>query len=83
MSTLPVALGDHVVFTRLVLEVSTSLADASLGDADSRITGALASVGSFVGADRAYVFLFRPDGMLVDNTHEWCAAGISKQATSM
>ena len=36
------------------------------------INKALASIGEFSGADRAYVFLFRNDNKIMDNTHEWC-----------
>ncbi|PSQ88302.1 MAG: hypothetical protein BRD43_04735, partial [Bacteroidetes bacterium QS_4_64_154] len=47
---------------------------------------ALGTVGSFVGADRSYVFLFDGDPEEDDlhettqsNTHEWCADGVVSQ----
>ncbi len=46
---------------------------------DSGIHKALKETGEFVGADRVYVFLMRPGNEIMDNTHEWCAAGIEPQ----
>jgi len=46
---------------------------------EESIGEALARIGRFTGADRAYVFLFREDGGVMDNTHEWCAEGVLPQ----
>ncbi|WP_436793326.1 putative bifunctional diguanylate cyclase/phosphodiesterase [Actinospongicola halichondriae] len=47
------------------------------GDVDAAIDLTLASLGSLLHVDRAYVF--RADGDRMTNTHEWCAAGIVPQ----
>lgn len=46
---------------------------------DCGIQKALKETGEFVRADRAYVFQMRPGNEVMDNTHEWCAAGIKPQ----
>ena len=49
------------------------------GDLQVLIRDALAEMADLVHADRAYVFQFRDDATLVDNTHEWCAPGVASQ----
>lgn len=66
-------------FERLINKLSSEFTGLKLNDLDSGINRALASIGTFTGVDRAYVFLFRKDGNLSDNTHEWCADGIEPQ----
>ena len=58
--------------------VSSLISDLlTAGDAlDARIEAALARIGGFAGADRAYVIRIRDNGTF-DNTHEWVAEGIA------
>lgn len=63
-----------------------TLVDASkrfiaLGSAglDEVVTDVLGRVGVYCDVDRSYLFRFNSDRSLIDNTHEWCAAGISPQ----
>ena len=70
------ALARRVEFERLAAVVSADLASALAEGVDGAIDTALASVGTFSEADRAYVFQFRDGGERADNTHEWCAEGI-------
>ena len=58
----------------LITEVISDLLSAA-GDLDDRIERALARLGAFAGADRAYVIRIRDTGTF-DNTHEWVAPGI-------
>lgn len=44
---------------------------------DDAINHALADMGFLSGADRAYLFLFSKDQKIMDNTHEWCAEGVT------
>lgn len=46
---------------------------------DSAITDALNDLGNICQADRSFIFLFKENGAKVDNTHEWCAEGITPQ----
>jgi len=78
-----------------IAEISAELVDASSGRLDRKIEKALGIVGSFVEADRSYVFLYgqNPEGgnpeegpleeMSVSNTHEWCAGGVSSQKENL
>ncbi len=64
-------------FERLISKISSEFVNLKLKDLDSGIEKALTSIGLFSDADRAYLFLFRKDEELADNTHEWCAEGIA------
>ena len=46
---------------------------------DKAINASLADLGKMSNASRAYLFLFKEEGNLMDNTHEWCADGVSPQ----
>lgn len=48
-------------------------------EVDRAIEHALGLIGEFRGVDRAYVFRYRKGLRRLDNTHEWCAPGISAQ----
>lgn len=61
---------------RLISAISSEFVGLSADRIDPGIDRALASIGTFSGADRAYVFLFQENNEIVDNTHEWCAKGI-------
>jgi len=66
-------------FEQLVAEISSEIARMSGGDIDPVLNRALASIGAFTAADRAYVFQFKNNGTHVDNTYEWCADGVEPQ----
>ena len=70
-------------FERLVGEISSEFLGLTSDRIDGGIERALAAIGAFSGADRAYVFLLRDDGALADNTHEWCADGIEPQIETL
>lgn len=56
---------------------------AGLGDqdVDAAIDEALASIGSFAGVDRSYLFTIDDDHL--NNSHEWCAPGISPEIANL
>lgn len=62
---------------RLISEISSEFVGLSSDRIDRGIDRALALIGAFSDADRAFVFLFRENLEIVDNTHEWCAQGIN------
>ena len=71
------ALARRVEFERIVNEISSDFLGMGVDQTDAGINRALEAVGRFTGADRAYVFRIYDDGRLMDNTHEWCAEGIT------
>lgn len=64
---------------RLIATVFSELVAARASEIDPTVERALALIGHYVGADRAYVFLFTDDLAAMNNTHEWCAPGIEPQ----
>lgn len=48
-------------------------------DADHAIDSVLQSIGEFYEADRAYLFELQSNKLFWDNTHEWCAEGVTAQ----
>jgi PAS domain S-box-containing protein len=60
-----------------VVGILDALLGAPLHDTDIAIDSALARMGTLTGTDRVYVFRLRPEGDFIDNTHEWCGAGIA------
>ena len=70
-------------FQSIVAGISADLIDAGTGRLDAAITGALMKVGTFLKADRCYMFRFSADFETIDNTHEWCAPGIAPQIDTL
>ena len=66
-------------FKNLISELSLEIYNISSDKIDEEINKALKKIGEFAGADRSYIFLFRNNETLVDNTHEWCAPGIESE----
>lgn len=52
-------------------------------DIDKAIYDALRDMGILNGANRAYLFLFNEDGTSMNNTHEWCAEGVTPQIDNL
>jgi len=50
-----------------------------LENADEGIMLALEEIGEFSNASRAYIFEFRADSELMDNTFEWCQDGVTAE----
>jgi len=70
-------------FERLISEISSELLGLTFDQIDKGIERALGTIATFSGADRAYVFLLHDDGVLVENTHEWCAEDIEPQIENL
>jgi len=74
---------------QLMVEISAGFIDMPIDRLDEVIEEALGTVGSFVDADRSYVFLFDGDPeedrreTTGSNTHEWCAEGIPSQKADL
>ena len=71
-------------FGQIISKISSALAGmSSKKEIDAQINEALASIGTLSGADRAYVFLFRDEDEIIDNTHEWCNDHVKPQIESL
>jgi len=73
------AIGLH----RIARGILRALAEESGPGIDRALDAALAEVGAYCGVDRAYVFRFRDEMRFVDNTHEWCAPGVSPEIENL
>lgn len=60
----------------IVISFLNELVRTPASDLDAAITRVLGGVAEICKADRGYVFLFRPDGVM-DNTHEWVAKEVA------
>ena len=73
------ALERRLQFQEVVGHISSDMSRTAIQDTDAAIDRALAAIGAFAGADRAYVFLYHPGTAVADNTHEWCARGVAPE----
>lgn len=54
-----------------------------LSDFNNTIYKSLADAGRLSKAGRAYLFQFRDNGKIMDNTHEWCDEGVAPEIQSL
>ncbi len=66
-------------FQKLIATTSTTFMKLLPEETDAGINRALQQVGEFAGVDRAYLFLLHDNLKKADNTHEWCAKGVSSR----
>lgn len=67
----------------LISEFAADFMASSSEDFDAAISRALQRSGEYMQADRTYVFLVSADGQRMNNTHEWCAAGIEPEIENL
>jgi PAS domain S-box-containing protein len=68
-------------FEKTVSTISSRFINYS--DFDEAINISLCKTGRLSGADRAYLFVFSQEGAIMDNTHEWCAEGVSPEIDNL
>lgn len=54
-----------------------------LSDFNNTIYKSLADAGRLSKAGRAYLFQFRDNGTIMDNTHEWCDEGVTPEIRNL
>lgn len=74
-------LENRLAFEKLVSRISSRF--ISFDDLDLAINNSLEDMGSFRNASRAYIFLFSEDNTIMDNTHEWCAEGVTPEINNL
>ena len=67
----------------LLVSISFDLIKNQYHAMDEVITSALCKAGEFVGADRAYRFVYDLKKQTTSNTHEWCAEGIEPEIANL
>lgn len=73
----------RLAFERLLTGASARLIRSTGPALDEAIVSVLGEVGGFFSVDRAYVFLLDEAAGTQSNTHEWVAAGISREAHNL
>lgn len=68
-------------FAELMAQIATTLIHNDSEALEGRINNALQDVAQFTGADRAYVFEYDFEHELTHYRYEWCALGVSAQAS--
>ncbi|WP_026287829.1 PAS domain-containing protein [Thioalkalivibrio sp. ALJ24] len=71
------ALGRRQAADRATSDIATRL--VTRRDVDRAIEESLEALGELLGASRSWVFLFREDRGVLDNTHEWAAPGVPRR----
>lgn len=64
---------------QMLIKLSSAFINLPLAQIDNSINTSLGELGTFVGADRVYVFEYVHELQICRNTHEWCATGIAPQ----
>jgi PAS domain S-box-containing protein len=64
-------------FENELLKLSLKLTGIPLSEIKSSLDLALEVIGSYLGADRAYIFELERDKKTMSNTYEWCNLGIT------
>lgn len=68
---------------KLLMNLSSHYETVTLEEVDRWLVEALCTIGTFIGADRSYMFSVSPDETEISNTHEWCAPGIEPQQENL
>lgn len=81
------ATSDNRLF-ELLVETANTYIHLPYANLDRAIAESMRNLGSFIGADRIYLFAYDFERQIAINTHEWCAEGIEPmiehlQATPM
>lgn len=67
----------------LLVSISFDLIKNQYQAMDQVVTSALHKAGEFVGADRAYRFVYDAKNQTTSNTHEWCSEGIEPEIANL
>ncbi|MCF7955284.1 MAG: PAS domain S-box protein [Phycisphaerae bacterium] len=70
-------------FENLISRISADFINIPLQDIEDGIDRTLGLVGTFINADRCYVFEFDKDQKYVSNTYEWCGQGIAPEMQNL
>lgn len=63
----------------LLLGIASRYINIKLDKVPDAINESLSEIGSFINADRSYIFEYNPEKNMARNTFEWCAEGVNPQ----
>lgn len=76
-------LSRKIDFQRVLMELATGFINISLDNYSWGIQSALEKAGSFTQVDRAYMFDYDFEKGVMNNTFEWCNAGVSAEIENL
>lgn len=68
-------------FQKTVSKISSHFVTAL--NLDDAINKSLKDMGVLIPASRSYLFILKKDATFMDNTHEWCAEGVTPQIDNL
>jgi diguanylate cyclase (GGDEF)-like protein/PAS domain S-box-containing protein len=71
-----VRLRSRVEADEMVARIAARFVEVGADEVEGAVEVALAELGGFCQADRAWIFRLHPEHGRIDYTHEWCAPGI-------
>ena len=77
------AITHRIEVEKLINNMSSGFVKANADNIDKLINDSLANIGTFVKADRSYIFLFKDENKIIDYTYEWCNDGIESQTDQL
>ncbi|WP_137165823.1 sensor domain-containing diguanylate cyclase [Salinimonas lutimaris] len=66
----------HLTYSMMLSSISTRLINADEASVDPLIEECLGTFGQFINADRCYLFRYKHNHTLMDNTHEWAGPDV-------
>jgi PAS domain S-box-containing protein len=82
-ASLEVVLPQHNRLLKILMDLSLGFINVPLNRLDQAINEALKQVAQFNRADRAYLITYDWARQEMNNSHEWCAAGISPEIENL
>ena len=73
----------HASMLEILTRIANQYINMPLNQVKEHIQTSLQELGTFVGADRAYIFDYDFDHGNCSNTYEWCASGISPEIENL
>lgn len=67
----------HADMQKLLISISSGLINTPLEEVDEAIGNSLEELGTFVGADRVYIFEYSKKGTTISCTYNWSADGVN------
>jgi PAS domain S-box-containing protein len=68
---------------QLLMDLATRFINIPVSRFDNEINDALGQIGSFIEADRVYIFDYDFEKQIQSNTYEWCAEGITSEINNL